>query len=162
MSFISDLDFGKIFEKQCTQKINSNKAYRVVKENNDKKYDIAAINRFTGSLYLFECKSDRKSQYTGNIFFETKINEKYTNLSENIATHYILEFNVDGIKYDVVIKRNDIYDLDGEKVSGGDYGKSIGLLIPVFKLMKFPTLDEFLDKEIEENCFYAKEKQDNN
>jgi len=124
-----------------------------MKFNNDFRYDlkygqqeevfIHELLSEQGEIKL-EVKSDRKAQYTGNVYIEYQSRGKPSGLSTTEAGYYVFKFKNGLVLMLPVEKLKKFCNTLTEKkrsVKGGDNNSSLGCLVKVEDLVKFSLLN---------------------
>jgi|TARA_R110002167_G_scaffold351483_1_gene564059 hypothetical protein len=85
-TFNRDLKVGKFYENKILEKIQKKYPKSYIIDGYCKEWDIYVPNLKIG----IEVKSDKKSQYTGNIVIETEFNNKPSALSTSKADWWVI------------------------------------------------------------------------
>lgn len=151
--FRSDLNQGNIGEKIVASWLMKYKNMKLIKFNDNNLYDIL-MEKENGSSLTLEVKTDRWEFFnyeTGNIFIETRCNNKPSGVWSSIADVYCFYFPDYGELYfisttelkDLLLNRQDLFI---RKTLSGDGAKVSGFVInryknkDLFKLYNIPKL----------------------
>ena len=162
--FIKDLNQGNIGERIVSSWLIKYKKMKFIKFNDDNLYDIL-MEKENGSSLTLEVKTDRWEFFnyeTGNIFIETRCNDKPSGIWSSIADLYVFYFPDYGELYFITtdklkgLLRNNQELFEIKRLSG-DGGKVSGFVInryknkDLFKLYEIPKLKIW--SKLEKNDF---------
>lgn len=149
-----DLKQGELGEKIIKQFLIKKKGFKFIKDNKNMDYDLL-MEAPNGASFTFEIKTDRYEKYngkTGNIFIETRCNNKPSGVWGSIADVYVFYFPDFGEIY--MIYKSELQRLIQEEphlfrysTQSGDGGKVSGFLInrynhrDKFKVYQIPIFD---------------------
>ena len=126
MSFLKDLKFGKIYEKELLKYLDyENYNFSI---GNFKPYDLEIIKNNI-SIY-YEIKADRISYITNNISIEYECNNKLSGISSTTSNYYAYFVIKPNTNYDLyiipteIIRDNIINKTYKKSIVGGDNYKS--------------------------------------
>jgi hypothetical protein len=152
--FTTDLEQGNLGERIIAKWLEKFKGYETIKFGNTMDYDFVS-QRPDGKQITFEIKTDRyehfKNRKTGNIFVETRCNNKQSGVWGTIADVYVFYFPDFGEIY--MIKTDDLRALLSNpsicdrKTLSGDRGAVSGYTINrykyghLFNKIEIPVLD---------------------